>query len=182
MSDGSPRRARPVRRVPLVALAVLAVLVVEVLGQPERKARAGQLPADVEPAVTRVLGDAALPGVFAVVVAHQHRVVPGLGVRAADARTARTSAAVAGNAAADRPFPTASMVKLFLAEAVLHRARWDGLDLRRDDPELLRRMITASDDAAASALWVRYDGARAVRDVARRRAAGSGTGRGPGPW
>jgi hypothetical protein len=166
--DGWPRGGRPIRRVPLVALAVLVVLVFEALLQSERKARAGQLPVDVVPAVTHVLDEAALPGAFAVVVAHQHRVVPGLGVRAADARTARTSAAVAGNAAADRPFPTASMVKLFLAEAVLHRARWDGLDLRKDDPELLRRMITASDDAAASTLWVRYDGARAVRDVARR--------------
>jgi hypothetical protein len=78
------------------------------------------------------------------------------------------AAAVAGNAAADRPLPTASMVKLFLAEDLLHRARWDGLELREDDPELLRVMITESDDRAASVLWVRYDGERAVREVARR--------------
>jgi hypothetical protein len=59
------------------------------------------------------------------------------------------------------------VVKLFLAEHVLHRAR-QGLDLRADDRGLLRRTITASDDPAASTLWVRYDGERAVRDVARR--------------
>jgi hypothetical protein len=168
VSDGSPRRGGSTRRVPLVALAVLAVLLLEGV-VPERRARAGTPPADVVPAVTLALAEASLPGVFAVVVARQHRAATDLSVRAADARTARTSAAVAGNgAAADRPFPTASMVKLFLAEDLLHRARWDGLDLRADDPELLRRMITASDDPAASTLWVRYDGERAVRDVARR--------------
>ena len=49
-----------------------------------------------------------------------------------------------GNAEADRPFPTASMVKLFVAEDVLHRARAGVLALRRDDPALLQEMIRSS--------------------------------------
>jgi Beta-lactamase enzyme family len=183
VSDGTPRHGRAFRRVPLVALAVLVVLAVQGVAGPEPRARAGQPPDDVLPGVTRVLAEAALPGTSAVVVARQHQVVPGLSIRAADARAARTSAAVAGNAAADRPFPTASMVKLFLAEDLLHRARWDGLELRDDDPELLRRMITASDDPAASTLWVRYDGERAVRDVARRYGlTGTAPPPVPGQW
>ena len=51
---------------------------------------------------------------------------PSLGCRsaAAEARAARTPPRAAGQRrAADRPFPTASMVKLFMAEDILHRAR-----------------------------------------------------------
>jgi hypothetical protein len=177
MADGSasivpampgrhPRRG-PALRGTLVSVTVLGLLLAETLLTAPRRAAAGRPPADVVVTLSATL--AGLPGDVAVVVARQHRVVPGLSPAAADARAVRTAAAVAaGGAAGDRVFPTASMVKLFLAEHVLHRARHDGLDLRADDSRLLRRMITASDDSAASALWVRYDGTRAVRDVARR--------------
>ncbi len=177
-------RGRPAGRVPLVALALLLLLAVEGVVQPSRQALAGPPPAELVPAVTRALAGTSLPGVFAVVIARQHRVAAGLGVRAADARATRTAAAIAGNgAAADRPFPTASMVKLFLAEDVLHRAREGRIGLRPDDRGLMRRMITASDDPAASTLWVRYDGDRAVRDVVRRYGlTGTSPPAVPGQW
>jgi hypothetical protein len=165
--DGSSRRGP--RRVPLVALAVLTVLVVEGLVQPERRARAGMVPADVVPSVTRALDGASVPGVFAVVVARQHRPATGMSVRAADAQSARVAAAVAGNGrVARRPFASASMVKLFMAEDLLHRNRTGRVRLRTDDLDLMGRMISSSDDPAASQLWVRYDGERMVRDVVRR--------------
>jgi hypothetical protein len=111
----------------------------------------------------------ALPGVVGVVVARQHRPATGLAPRAAEARAARVDSAWAGNgAAASRPFPTASLVKLFMAEDVLHRARTGQLRLGEGDRDQLQRMITASDDPAASDLWVRYDGERMVREVAGR--------------
>ena len=181
MSARLPRRGLRIRGT-LLLLTVLGLLCAETALHPVRRAAAGPPPAEVVPAVTQPLAE--LPGEVGVVVARQHRIVPGLGARAADARAARTAAAVAGNGAtADRPFPSASMVKLFLAEDVLHRARWEGLDLRPDDRELLRRMITASDDPAASTLWVRYDGDRAVRDVARRYGlTGTAPPPMPGQW
>ena len=46
------------------------------------------------------------------------------------------------------------MVKLFLAEDILHRAGAGELTLGRADFALLQRMIRRSDDPAASALWV----------------------------
>jgi len=92
-------------------------------------------------------------------------------------------ASVAGNEAADRPFPTASMVKLFVAEDVLHRARTGRLALRPDDPLLLQEMIRRSDDPAASTLWVRYGGGQMVRDVAVRYGlTGTAPPARPGQW
>ena len=182
MSGGFPCRGRSFRRVLLVALAVLAVLVVDGV-QPDRRARAGPPPAEIVPAVTRALAEPSLPGVFAVVIARQHRPATGMGVRAADARTARALAAVAGNGAATRPFPSASMVKLFMAEHLLHRARGDRLRLDADDLALMRRMIAGSDDPAASQLWVRHDGERMVRDVVRRYGlSGTEPPAVPGQW
>lgn len=126
-------------------------------------------PAEVVDAVTEAWDDASLPGTLAVVVAKQHRRAEGLGLRAAEARAARTAARSAGNGpAATRAFPTASMVKLFLAEDLLHRDREGRLSLSADDRDLIERMLTRSSDPAASALWVRYDGERMVRDVAER--------------
>ena len=68
----------------------------------------------------------------------------------------------------DRPFPTASLVKLFLAEGVLHQARTTGVPLREADGARLDAMLTRSDDGAASQLWVRYDGPGQVRSVVQR--------------
>lgn len=174
-------RARSVPRRVLLVLAVLFLLVGELLLQQDPQALGGGPPAtQVVPAV-----EAAYPpvGTLAVVVARQQVPAAGLSIRAAEARTARLAAAVAGNAAAERPFPTASMVKLFVAEDLLHRARTGRLVLRADDPVLLRDMISSSDDPAASTLWVRYGGDRMVTDVARRyRLAGTAPPAVPGQW
>jgi hypothetical protein len=150
----------------LLPLTLLLLVAAQLLLPPDRWATAGGPPAaELVPAVV-----AAYPpvGTLAVVIADQHVPIEGLTVRAAEARTARLAASAAGNAAADRPFPTASMVKLFIAEDVLHRARTGRLVLRPDDPGLLQKMIQRSDDPAASTLWVRYGGPRMVVDVARR--------------
>jgi hypothetical protein len=182
MSTRQPRRGLPRGHGTVPASMVLALLLAGAVLVPPRPALAGAPPADVVPEVVRAVDG--LPGEVAVVVARQHRSATGLGVRAADARTARTSAATADNGrAAARPFPTASMVKLFVAEDLLHRARTGRLALRPGDADLLRRMIISSDDPAASTLWVRYDGERAVRDVARRYGlTGTAPPAIPGQW
>lgn len=183
----APAAGAQVRRVPsalrrvLPALTVAALVAGGVLLPGDRRALAGGPPAaQLVPAVV-----AAYPpvGTLAVVLAKQHVPVAGASIRAAEARAARMAAASAGNAAADRPFPTASMVKLFVAEDVLHRARTGALALRPDDAGLLQEMIRSSDDPAASALWVRYGGGQMVSDVARRyRLTGTAPPARPGQW
>jgi hypothetical protein len=84
---------------------------------------------------------------------------------------------------ADRPFPTASLVKLFVAEDILHRARVGLVPLTEEDLVLLQDMIQRSDDAAASRLWVRYGGGRMVADVAARYGlTGTAPPATPGQW
>jgi hypothetical protein len=122
-------------------------------------------PADIVPAVTAAHGDL---GTFAVVVADQEERQTDVSIRAAEARTAQVLARTAGNELADRPFPTASLVKLFLAADVLHRARTGEVALTPADRAQLEVMIRSSNDPAASDLWVRFGGAQAVRDVAVR--------------
>ena len=122
-------------------------------------------PADIVPAVTAAHGDL---GTFAVVVADQEERQTDVSIRAAEARTAQVLARAAGNELADRPFPTASLVKLFLAADVLHRARTGGVALTPADRAELELMIRSSNDPAASDVWVRFGGAQAVRDVAVR--------------
>ncbi|WP_448619356.1 serine hydrolase [Geodermatophilus sp. URMC 65] len=129
-------------------------------------AAAADIPAaDVVPAVTAAHGDL---GTFAVVVADQEERQTDVSIRAAEALTAQVLARTAGNELADRPFPTASLVKLFLAADVLHRARTGGVALTPADRAELEVMIRSSNDPAASDLWVRFGGAQAVRDVAVR--------------
>ena len=116
-------------------------------------------------------------------LAQQQVPVAGLTIRAAEARSARIAASAAGNAEVDRPFPTASMVKLFVAEDILYRARTGLLTLRADDPWLLQEMIRHSDDPAASLLWDRYGGGQMITDVARRyRLSGTAPPAVPGQW
>ena len=104
----------------------------------------GVPPAEVVAAVSAAYGAG---GTVAVVVARQLTIGPDLPVRAAEARTARFTARSADNGqVAQRPFPSASMVKLFLAEDVLRRARTGAVVLsargpaaaREDDPQLRR--------------------------------------------
>jgi hypothetical protein len=152
-----------------VPVAVLTLLLGDVLVQRPGYASAGTSPADVMSDVVEGYASRSLPGVVATVVARQHSPGADLSPSAADALTSRTDDAWADNGrAAARPFPTASLVKLFIAEDVLHRVRTGRLELRPGDRRLLQRMISGSDDPAASALWVRYNGERMVRTVARR--------------
>lgn len=173
-------RHRPVARL-LLPVALLLVVLADVVLDPRRAQAGGRAPAEVVAAVTAAYGPG---GVLAVVVARQHEAASGLSIRAVEARAARTTARSADNGpVAHQPFPSASMVKLFLAEDVLHRARAGVLALTAADHELLTEMIRRSDDPAASAVWVRFDGAQAVRAVADRYdLTGTEPPRRPGQW
>jgi hypothetical protein len=145
---------------------LLAALVAEGMIAPARRAAAGIAPGEAVPAVVAAYGEL---GTLGVAMARIQEPVTGMSVRAAEARGERLSSMRADNgAAAARPFPAASMVKLFMAEEILRRVRAGDVDLAPGESELLRAMIRRSDDPAASTLWVRYDGAQLVRDVARR--------------
>jgi hypothetical protein len=174
----------PARRCPRVLLTLpllLLILFSEAVLEP-RRAQAGDLaPAEVVAAVAAAYGTG---GTLAVVVAQQQVPDRELTFRAADARAARIAARTADNGpVAERPFPSASMVKLFLAEDVLHRARAGALILTPEDHGLLARMISSSDDPAASAVWVRFGGEQAVRAVADRYdLTGTAPPRRPGQW
>jgi hypothetical protein len=156
---------RPAARASLLAVVLTALVLAVALLTPARPAAAGSPPDEVLPAVLDAYPST---GVLAAVVARQHRLVEGLGIGAAEARSRRTAEAWAGNEHADRVFPTASMVKLFMAEDLLNRARAGTITLDNRTLGRMQRMITRSDDPAASALWVRFDGDRMVRDVAER--------------
>ncbi len=160
-----PRRARRGARPVLVSVVLLALLLTGVAAPRWAAAQDDVAPADIVPAVTAAHGDV---GTFAVVVARQEERLAGLSIRAAEAASARMLAQTAGSEQADRPFPTASMVKLFLAEDLLHRARTGAITLTADDRARLEVLIRSSDDPAASDFWVRFDGAQMVRDVAIR--------------
>ena len=149
----------------LVAVVLLALLLAEVATPRWAAAEDAVGPAEIVPAVTAAYGDV---GTFAVVVAHQEERLTGGSIRAAEAHSARVQARTAGSELADRPFPTASLVKLFLAEDVLHRARTGAVALTPEDRAQLEVMIRGSNDPAASDVWVRFGGAQAVRDVATR--------------
>lgn len=165
---GPARVRRRARGAAVVAvLALLLLLLGEVVPAGGSRAAAGPPAADVVPAVT---GAWTVPdGTLAVVLTARPETPGGPTGRAIDVRDARLARRTADNGdAATRPFPTASMVKLFLAEDLLHRARAGRVTLAERDWVLLQDMIRASDDPAASELWTRFDGPRAVRDVAAR--------------
>lgn len=73
-----------------------------------------------------------------------------------------------GNALAERPFLSASVVKLYVVEDVLRRARAGTLALTTADRQLLMEMLISSDDAAMSTAWDRWGGEQMVLDVAAR--------------
>lgn len=184
MPADPPHRALP--RV-LLPLTVLALLLGEVLtGGGRRAAAGGPPPGQVVPQVAAAHRAAApdFPGTLAVAITRLEAPASGTGLRAAEARSARLRAAAAGNGpASTRPFPTASMVKLFVAEDLLHRARTGALVLSPEDGTLMADMIRSSDDPAASALWVRYGGDGMVTSVARRYGlTGTAPPAVPGQW
>jgi hypothetical protein len=151
---------------PAVVSTVLLALLLSGVAVPPWAAAANDVPhAEIVPSVTAAHGDL---GNFAVVVARQEERRTSGSIRAAEAFTAQVLARTAGNELADRPFPTASLVKLFIAADVLHRARTGAVALTPGDRAELEVMIRRSNDTAASDLWERFDGAQAVRDVAVR--------------
>ena len=163
----------------MIALLVVALLQ-GVLPSGRRASAQSLPPADAVAAAAAAYGQV---GTLAVVLAKQQRPAGGTSVAAADARSTRVAAYGADNGLLDRPFPTASMVKLFMAEDILHRARTGLLVLGHDDFTLLQAMVRRSDDPAASTLWVRFGGGRMVSDVAARyRLSGTAPPSRAGRW
>jgi hypothetical protein len=151
--------ARPGRT--LAGLTLFAVVLAAAL-VPHGTSAAGHPAPGLVPPVVAAFGQV---GTLAVALAHQR--VPG-DAPSMGTRGHRTAGFIAHNGVADRPFPTASMVKLYMAADILHRNRAGEIRLDRADFALLQDMIRRSSDPAASALWVRYDGVRMVTDVAAR--------------
>ncbi|MGY1824251.1 serine hydrolase [Geodermatophilus sp. SYSU D00079] len=164
MATARSHRRRPRTAGALAAVALLLLLPL-LLPPPAAAGGPPAAPVDVVPAVTGAYGTT---GTLAVVLAAQEARATGLSPRAAEARSARVAAATAGNDQATRPFPTASLVKLFVAEDLLHRARQGTLPLTEEDRRRMAEMVRGSSDAIASDLWGRFDGDRMVRDVAAR--------------
>ncbi len=180
MSDRAARARRPV---PL-RRTVLALLLTGALFAPAGPA-AADIPAPpgvvsgIVPAVVAAYGQV---GTLGVAVTRQVGRPGTVGAPEAACTGAGTGGVDEGSDA-DRPFPTASLVKLFVAEDILHRARVGLVPLIGEDLVLLQDMIRRSDDAAASRLWVRYGGGRMVADVAARYGlSGTIPPASPGQW
>lgn len=163
---------------------VLALLLAGVLLAPAGPAAADNpvppgVVAPIVPAVVAAYGQA---GTLGVAVTRQVG-RPGIPGAPSAACTGGGVGAVDEGSDAERPFPTASLVKLFVAEDVLHRARTGQFALTAQDYVLLQDMIRRSDDGAASTLWVRYGGGRMVVDVAARYGlTGTTPPASPGQW
>jgi hypothetical protein len=106
----------------------------------------------------------------------------GLGIEQSVFVLARSSGAVLAEADPDRPMASMSLVKLFIAVDLLDRA--GGADhLDSDTLETLWRMITVSDDHAASRLWIAGgDAAIVTRIVERFDLTGVQPPANPGMW
>ncbi|CCG03505.1 LppW family protein [Blastococcus saxobsidens] len=160
------RRSRSAR-IALLAVLLTGVHLLALLPAAPGRATAGGRPPDS--LVADAVRDYGRSGTLAVVVARQHSRATEGSIRAVEARAARRAAYGSDNGpVSSRPFPTASMVKLFMAEDILTRAREGSIELTADESDLLRDMIRRSDDPAASRLWVWFDGPQMVRDVAER--------------
>jgi hypothetical protein len=162
---GSHRPGPRSPRGPAAALVLLLTVLLLAGQRAEPAAATGSAAAQAVRAAVDAFGDT---GTLAVVLAPQQRRLTGLTVRAIEAHSARLVAERAHNGQLDRVFPTASLVKLFLAEGVLWRARTGQVTLSPEDLDTLQTMIARSSDAAASAVWDRFEGAALVRDVAAR--------------
>ena len=106
--------ARPGRT--LAGLTLLAVVLAAVV-LPHGTSAAGHPASGLVPPVVAAYGQV---GTLAVALAHQR--LPG-DPPSMGSRGHRTAGFIAHNGAADRPFPAASMVKLYMAEDILHRNR-----------------------------------------------------------
>jgi hypothetical protein len=167
-----PRRVRWGWSLPVLTLLLL------VAGElrPYSQAFAGgPRPEEVVPALVAAYGST---GALAVAVARLETgasAAPSCVVGTDDtcyADITEDNAPVGNGDAAHRPVFTASLVKLFVAEQLLHRAREGTLTLTAEDRAQMRAMIVGSDDAAASSLWVRFDGPQLVTEVAARYGLG----------
>ncbi|WP_222192674.1 serine hydrolase [Modestobacter italicus] len=78
----------------------------------------------------------------------------------------RDAAVLVSTPAADRPVPSASLVKLLVVQQLLARAAVGVLTLGPADLARMERAVTASDDTAMSLLWDAHDGADLVRSAA----------------
>ena len=65
-------------------------------------------------------------------------------------------------------FGSASLVKLFIADSVLHRARLGQIRLTSADMSSLSVMLRSSDDNAANSFWSRFGSSGIVNDVKSR--------------
>lgn len=80
----------------------------------------------------------------------------------------RETGQLAENPAAHVQMRSASVVKVFVAENLLDRARGGSISLNANDRALLESMVMGSDDAAMSSLYSRYGSVSIVADVARK--------------
>ncbi|WP_347060632.1 serine hydrolase [Blastococcus sp. HT6-30] len=181
MSHPVARHRSGIVAVPLVAALAVVQLLALGAARPGRAVAGGAPPAGIVADAVHGYG-----AVGTVAVARQQTRATEGSVRAAEARAARRAAYGSDNGpVAERPFPTASMVKLFMAEDILTRARDGSIGLTAAERDLLREMIRRSDDPAASTLWVRFGGGQMVRDVAARYdlpGTGPPSARIPGQW
>ncbi|MBM4481193.1 hypothetical protein GS444_18950 [Rhodococcus hoagii] len=92
------------------------------------------------------------------------RTRPGADVSIALDRREGTYSAVADATS----FPTASVVKLFIADDVLFREARAEHELTPEEHDLIGRMLERSDDDAANTLWNEYGGPEIVEDVVGR--------------
>ncbi len=150
--EAEAAQALPVAAVP-VARAVLTV--------PPAPSPSSSLPS---PAAAALAGFGPVGSLVAAVRPAQSAEPPGT---TADA-VARGSVGSWSTGDVDRPVPTASLVKLYLAEGILAAARTAGTDLPAGDLARIDAALTTSDDPAASQLWVTYDGPTVLADVVAR--------------
>lgn len=122
------------------------------------------VPAGPAPAQAAQAAFGAVGSLVAVVAPDEPPDPPGTSADVA-ARTAEGTS-VAGDAT--YPVPTASLVKLYLAEGILTAARKAGTTLPAEDLLRVEAMLTSSDDPSASQLWVAYDGPAVLADVVVR--------------
>ncbi|MEK6437620.1 hypothetical protein [Pseudonocardia sp. T1-2H] len=106
-------------------------------------------------------------GLADAAVAAAQAVVSG-GTELAVAVLDRATEETALGALAAEPLYTASLSKLLVAVDLVERRRTEGLVLDPAVLDQLRRMLSASDDSAMSALWSRFDGAGAPGRVSAR--------------
>lgn len=143
----------------LAVSVVVALLVGLTAGPAQAQTRSASSVDAADAAWAQALAPSGTGGTLAVVVAP---------VQSARASLADRTPAPVGNAAADRPTYSASLVKLLVVEDVLHRARTGALTLTTADRQLLMSMLITSDDPAMNTAWERWGADQMVRDAAAR--------------